>query len=529
MSVIFSPNLGSYIPSEDLFSYYLGAEFMGHPETQTIEGVIGDPVGNGLLFLIDIDEERAETITPTGPNTSTSLNYADGGSALIKTEKDQFKTAYFPYDISAFTDVSIRNDIFERLMGWFDVDVYAPVILNKTPADGYKYPINTTNVTLELETDEYAHCRYSDSRVFFEEATAFSSTNSTQHSTLITGLENSNWYTIYLYCMDVKGNTLEDDFTFYIWNRTFYPPIVENITDMYYDENDTIAILVNATDPEEDPLTYLIEDITYFGYVPFAHNFILTNNTFSYHTSYLDAGEYDLRITVSDGFDNVTYDFKLTINNVNQPPSLAYIGPRIMLEDEYFFLDVDASDIDQDDLRYYDDSDLFDIHIFTGEISFNPKDYHIGFYLVNISVTDSVLWDHELVNFTVRNSNDPPTLDFVTPQFGIEGTTFNMTAVATDPENDTLTFSDNTTLFDIDPFTGFINFTPTNADVGTHYILISVTDSSAGDSKVLNLVIEDLNQAPRFLYIPDSIIIVRNNTISLNITACDPDVDPLCT
>ncbi|MBU2561313.1 MAG: hypothetical protein KKD17_03370 [Nanoarchaeota archaeon] len=47
---------------------------------------------------------------------------------------------------------------------------------------------------------------------------------------------------------------------------------------------------------------------------------------------------------------------------------------------------------------------------------------------------------------------------------------------ATDPDNDTITFYDNTALFSIDPNTGEIIFTPAAGDAGTHSITITATD-----------------------------------------------------
>lgn len=46
----------------------------------------------------------------------------------------------------------------------------------------------------------------------------------------------------------------------------------------------------------------------------------------------------------------------------------------------------------------------------------------------------------------------------------------------TDPDNDTLSFHDNTALFDIDPVTGEIIFTPDASDAGNHNIMITASD-----------------------------------------------------
>jgi len=51
-----------------------------------------------------------------------------------------------------------------------------------------------------------------------------------------------------------------------------------------------------------------------------------------------------------------------------------------------------------------------------------------------------------------------------------------------DPDNDTLTFYDNTALFDIDQVTGEIIFTPDASDAGTHIITVIVSDGKGCDN-----------------------------------------------
>jgi len=68
--------------------------------------------------------------------------------------------------------------------------------------------------------------------------------------------------------------------------------------------------------------------------------------------------------------------------------------------------------------------------------------------------------------------------------------------IAVDADNNNLTFSDNTTLFNIAWFsyigsitTGIINFTPALSDVGTYSINITVTDSNLSDTEIFNFTI----------------------------------------
>lgn len=69
---------------------------------------------------------------------------------------------------------------------------------------------------------------------------------------------------------------------------------------------------------------------------------------------------------------------------------------------------------------------------------------------------------------------------------------FNYTVTAEDINGDTLTFSDNTSLFVINSSTGLINFTPLITDVGDHSINISVSDGSLRDEETITFFVTDI-------------------------------------
>ena len=72
--------------------------------------------------------------------------------------------------------------------------------------------------------------------------------------------------------------------------------------------------------------------------------------------------------------------------------------------------------------------------------------------------------------------NRPPSITAIADQTGTEGTAFTLQVTATEPDGQTLTYYDNTSLFAIDQ-TGLISFTPSFDSAGTYSILITVQDS----------------------------------------------------
>ncbi|UCE73526.1 MAG: TIGR03790 family protein [Methanomassiliicoccales archaeon] len=253
---------------------------------------------------------------------------------------------------------------------------------------------------------------------------------------------------------------------------------------------------VNANDVDQgDVLTYKL-DIAPQG---------MTINEESGVISWLptndDVGENRVRVNVSDvaGYYH-TQEFTLIVTNTNDKPFLEPIGELVATEDQLFEYQVVATDVDSGDvLSFYDDSGLFQIDKDTGIIFFTPSNDDVGTHTVKVTVKDEDgAMANETVTFKVLNANDPPVLDFISNWQATEDKEFTLTITADDIDaDDSMTFSDNTTLFDIDPNTGEITFTPKNEDVGVHLVNISVVDENGLiDFQEVTFIIENTNDPP---------------------------------
>ena len=85
-------------------------------------------------------------------------------------------------------------------------DTEAPTFSNATP-DNQTFPAITTSVTLSVDTNKNATCRYSTHQnAYFGEMTIFDTTNAMTHSTFVSGLTSGTSYTYFVKCVDVAGN-----------------------------------------------------------------------------------------------------------------------------------------------------------------------------------------------------------------------------------------------------------------------------------------------------------------------------------
>ena len=93
-------------------------------------------------------------------------------------------------------------------------------------------------------------------------------------------------------------------------NNVNRKPLLEEVEDIMASENDRVIIELEAIDDDGDELSYEISD----------ERFSQDGNSFTWKTTYDDAGEHTTIVSVSDGVDIISQEVKVIIENVNRPP-----------------------------------------------------------------------------------------------------------------------------------------------------------------------------------------------------------------
>lgn len=124
-------------------------------------------------------------------------------------------------------------------------------------------------------------------------------------------------------------------------------------------------------------------------------------------------------------------------------------------------------------------------------------------YSVRISVNDSGNYSSFSRVFIIRAlSNNLPQWNVNQSNFTLtENTSFylNLSKNASDTQNDALTFTFiNDTSFASFSLTsaGIINFTPTDDDIGLHYVTVNVSDGPSSSPLIFNFTVVNINDAP---------------------------------
>src|SRR5207245_211576 len=109
----------------------------------------------------------------------------------------------------ALTAAQVNTDMNTPLAA--AADTTPPTLGNAQP--GGTLPAGTTQTTLSLTSDENATCRYATTAgtAYGSMPNTFSSTGSTSHSTLVSGLANGQSYSYYVRCQDTAGNASTAD------------------------------------------------------------------------------------------------------------------------------------------------------------------------------------------------------------------------------------------------------------------------------------------------------------------------------
>ncbi|NQV08569.1 VCBS repeat-containing protein, partial [Candidatus Woesearchaeota archaeon] len=123
-----------------------------------------------------------------------------------------------------------------------------------------------------------------------------------------TDYEDEGYYDVAVTISDGEYNSSQElTITINNLNRA---PELSPIEDIIINETDVVTIITTGTDPDNDSLTYSIND----------SRFNQTDNIFTWQTDYEGEGSYVFTITISDGYLNNSQEVEVTVLNLNRAP-----------------------------------------------------------------------------------------------------------------------------------------------------------------------------------------------------------------
>ena len=246
-----------------------------------------------------------------------------------------------------------------------------------------------------------------------------------------------------------------------------------------------------------------------------------------------DIGNYLINIKVSDGTNNASTLMNLTILN-NTAPIIDPIANQSVEENSLFEIIVTGSDADGDSLTFSTNYSKMlnpvSSNATAANFSFTALDEDNGNHTILVTVTDvRGATDSTTFVLEVMDINNPPVLGPIGNRIAKINKTFSLKVNASDADSgDTLTFSDNTTLFDINSSTGLIEFMPNASQEGEYTVNISVTDDATIPKTDYEIVIFTVTQNRNPVINPiGNQSATEDLEFNITINASDPDGDPL--
>ena len=373
---------------------------------------------------------------------------------------------------------------------------------------------------------------------------------------------------IYEFKIVASDGSLTDEELFSISvNNNNTAPVLDSIADIVINENTAIATVDAGMsgvdiDGDGDALNYTcFYDTTVNGTVASTSSCTsLTGVTFSTSTGEMDwtpgytqSGNYEFKITGSDGSLSDDEIFSITVNNVNRAPVLDAIADETVSEGiAITTVDADDSgadlDIDGQAITYscYVDTNInsavasttacstisgINFTASTGVMNWMPDMTQSGSYEFKIVGSDGSLSDDEIFSITVTEVNQAPALDSITNQTINEGSALTTIDLGDggddfDADGDALTYecrfdniidwgmnaeADCSTIpgMSFSTTTGIMNWTPDYNQAGDYEFLIITREGTLHTGDFFTITVNNVNRGP-------SIDAIANQTITAN-------------
>ena len=280
------------------------------------------------------------------------------------------------------------------------------------------------------------------------------------------------------------------------------------------DENTPLNVKLNASDPDNDPLTYILETQPTHGSIS---GFDANNGTLTYTPQINFTGQDSLKFKVNDGTaDSNVANVLINVKNVNHLPVaenqnvVTNINKQIEITlkghdpDSDLFTFVKVTDPSHGTIAGFDKD--------TGKLTYIPNNGYSGPDSFLFKVIDSNKADSNIATVTILVSavvNKPPVASNVNVETS-QDTSKVITLLGTDPDTgDKITYhivsaATSGSTSSIDQTTGKVTYTPNKGFLGPDSFTYKVTDLGGADSNIATVGITVKSTSPTPYPLPPS-------------------------
>lgn len=491
---------------------YLTEGFGTH--TISISTLVTDPDGDPLTITVTSSNTSVVTVTKTA--TTIVIHEVGNGTATINlTASDGINP---PGSCSFTVDVNNIND--------------APVVTD--PVEDFDLNENFGTYTIDLE-DVFTDPD-NDPMTFVAMSGNTNVVTVSVSGSILTITEQGNGSSdITVTASDAEYDT-DDLFTLTVLNVNEPPVVVAPLEDLTLDEHfgiRTIDLLPVFDDPDGDVLTY-----TVISSDPGVVMASVSGTTLTLTETGL--GTANITVTALDAAFNVNDQFQVTVQDVNDPPTVINPIPDLNRNEGFQAENVNLSNVfsdpDMDPLTFTAvSSNTGVVTVSVAGSVLTITEQGIGNADITVTASDGSLSASDLFAVAVGAVNKAPvvvqTISNRNYNEGFVSRTIDLTNVFDDPDNDPLTLSassDNTGVVTV----GVTNttLTITEAGTGTSTITVTANDGALSTNTFFEVTVNKVNDPP-VVDNPVADLELDEHFLSRNIDLTnvfsDPDADEL--
>jgi hypothetical protein len=200
--------------AQGFYNNYMHASFVGNGTSFLINGIAGDPITNGIQFVLnDVYTRSPDNIAAFDGLASSIFIYLNGPNvAGIKATASNYKVVYFGFGFEQITDTAIQDTLVSKIINFFDVQPlvlpFAPVLVSPANSE----VIDSSSVLFEWQQSQPDVIKYSIEIDTTDQFTnPFVNSDITDTTYLFTGLViNKNyWWRVRAFNANGWGNFSE--------------------------------------------------------------------------------------------------------------------------------------------------------------------------------------------------------------------------------------------------------------------------------------------------------------------------------
>lgn len=302
-----------------------------------------------------------------------------------------------------------------------------------------------------------------------------------------------------------------------------HPPIIltENVLHAKVGEQYYVEYEVLDLDTDPDDLIWTLKDTAYWLNISDEGVLSGTPRSFDQELVIVD-------ISVNDGTQMDFTRFQISVKRRNEnthPPLIitqdlksAYVGDIYLVN--YKATDKDSS---QEDLKWTFKTNSTWLSFQEHSLSGFPKEGDVGPCWVNISVSDGKFTTFTNFTVIVKSENTAPVITTTNILTCMEDAKYYVDYNATDQDDLYWYIATEANFLSINSSSGILEGTPTNDDVGSWSVRVSVTDGYLLDREDFTVTVKNVNDPPVITGVPKDHAI-QNITYSHKMTG--KDIDP---